>query len=72
MKPRRYAALIKRQLDLVAGYSAGPPRLYIGPVRDKVLRADPTKYSTGPIARCREHGWPAKWCVLCAARDGRL
>jgi hypothetical protein len=64
------AALIKRQLDLVAGIPLTPPRLYIGPARDKVLGTDPTKYYTGPIPRCRPHGQPLKWCLICAARRG--
>lgn len=62
------AAMIKRQIDLVAGIPARPPRLYIGPIRASVLKADPTKYSTGPIRLCSPHGQPAKWCVVCAER----
>lgn len=51
------AALIKRQLDLIAGISATPPKLFIGPTRTMVRGADPTKFSTGPIALC-EHQQP--------------
>jgi hypothetical protein len=63
--------LIKRQLDLVAGIPLTPPCLYIGPFRDRVLGTDPTKYYTGPIPRCREHGQPLKWCLVCTERRKR-
>lgn len=65
------AALIKRQLNLVARISLTPPRLYIGPTRAMIRGADPTKYSTGPVPICRQHGHPLKWCIVCAVRRGR-
>jgi len=64
-------ALIKRQLKQVAGIPLTPPRLYIGPFRDRVLGTDPTKYYTGPVRLCREHGQPLKWCLVCAERQKR-
>jgi hypothetical protein len=64
------AALIKRQIELVAGIPLTPPRLYIGPTRTAVLRADPTKYTAEPIRLC-QHGHPRKWCVVCAERRGQ-
>ena len=63
--------LIKRQLDQVAGIPLTPPRLYIGPFRDRVLGTDPTKYYVGAVRTCREHGQPLKWCLVCAERVGR-
>jgi hypothetical protein len=63
------AAMIKRQLDLLHRV-ASPPPLYIGPTRDKILGADPTKYTIAPIRLC-QHGHPARWCVVCADRRGR-
>jgi len=63
--------MIKRQLDLVAGIPLTPPRLYIGTFRDMVLGTDPTKYSTGPMRLCREHGQPLKWCLVCVERRRR-
>lgn len=73
MKPKRSAqraALIKRELDRVAGYPTTPPRVYIAPTRTMIRGENPTTFSTGPLRLCQPHGQPAKWCLVCARQRG--
>jgi hypothetical protein len=65
---RNRAALFKRAIEIAGGNLSTPPKLYIGPTRDKVLRTNPT-HLTVPAHVCPTHGfpWPRKWCIKCAA-----